>query len=150
MSCSDLHQSFTDVLVIYYDRPYVVMGRPLYFTPVVSLFFSRLFSVVVDCMSTIFPHDVVLMRIYNASLKMCCTRLAENTGRKNSQNSPSSHRRTICRTIFSQLRHVFTIQIYLLHMFSPYGEFRHTSGCDRLAGFGHPSKFQRVFSSCLC
>ena len=29
-------------------------------------------------------------------------------------------------------------------MSSQYGELRLTSGCDRLAGLGHPSKFQRV------
>jgi len=72
--------------------------------------------------------------------------LAEYTGCKNSPKIP--HLRTIaqlCRAISSQLRHVSTIgQQYLLHMFSQYGELRPTSGWDRLAGLGHPSKFQRV------
>jgi len=36
-------------------------------------------------------------------------------------------------------------QQYLLHMSSEYGELRPTSCWDRLAGLGHPSKFQRVW-----
>jgi len=53
--------------------------------------------------------------------------------------------------ISSQLRHVPTIrrklvkQQYLLHMSPQYGELRPTNGWDRLAGLGHPSKFQRVY-----
>ena len=35
-----------------------------------------------------FTHSVTLVRIQNAGLKMCCTWLAENTGRR---NSPSGH-----------------------------------------------------------
>jgi len=71
---------------------------------------------------------------------MCCTRLAENTGRKMMQ---------ICRAMSSQLKHVSTVgkklvrQQYLVHMPSQYGELRPTNGRDRLAGLGHPSKFQR-------
>ena len=38
--------------------------------------------------------------------EMCCSRLAENTGR---QKSPSGHHRTTYRAISSQLRHVSTI-----------------------------------------
>jgi len=58
--------------------------------------------------------------------------------------------RNVCRTISSQLKHVsmtgkkLVKQQYLLHMSSPYGEFRPTNGWDRLAGLGHPSKFQWV------
>ena len=37
---------------------------------------------------------------------MCCTRLAENTGRK---KSPFRHHRTICLAVSSQLKHVSTI-----------------------------------------
>jgi len=33
-------------------------------------------------------------------------------------------------------------QQYVLHMLSQYGELRPTNGQDRLAGLGHPSKFQ--------
>jgi len=42
---------------------------------------------------------------------MCCTRLARNAGHKKiAKNSPSGHYRTICRAIFSQLRHILTIE----------------------------------------
>ena len=82
---------------------------------------------------------------------MCCTRLAESTGRKN--DAKYRHLGTIaqvCRAISSQLRHVSTIgkklvkQQYLPHMSSQYGELRLTSGWDLLASLGHPSKFERV------
>jgi len=83
---------------------------------------------------------------------MCCTRLAENTGRKN--YAKNGHLRTIaplCRAISSQLRHVSTIgkkfvkqQRYLLHMSSEYGELRPTNSWDLLGSLGHLSKFQRV------
>jgi len=78
-------------------------------------------------------------------------RLAENTGRK--KLPKSRHLGTIaqlCWAVSSQLRHVSTIgkklvkQPYLLNMSSQYGKFRPTSGRDRLAGLGHPRKFQRV------
>jgi len=82
--------------------------------------------------------------------EMCCTRLAENTGRKNSPKI--RHLRTIeqlCRAIPSQIRHQSTIrkkvkQQYLFHMSSQYGELRPINGWDRLTSFGHPSKFRRV------
>jgi len=82
---------------------------------------------------------------------MCCTRLAENTGRKN--DAKNCHLGTIaqlCRAISSQLRHVSTIskkpvkQQYLLHMTLQYVELRPTSGWDRFLSLGCPSKFQRV------
>jgi len=68
------------------------------------------------------------------------------------------HMRTIaqiCPAISSQIRHVLIIgkktfkQLYLLHMPSQYGERRLTSGWDRLASFGHPTKFQRVSRLCF-
>ena len=70
--------------------------------------------------------------------EMCCTRLAENTGRKTRQEVVTCMG-TIpqrCRTISSQLRHVSTIgkklvkQQYLPHMplQLQYGELRPTSG----------------------
>jgi len=82
---------------------------------------------------------------------MCCTRLAENTGRKKSPKI--CHLRIIaqlCRAISSQLRHVSTIgkklvkQQYLLHMPSSYGELQPTNSWDRFGSVGHPCKFQRV------
>jgi len=78
---------------------------------------------------------------------MCCMRLAENTGLKNdAKKSSSGHHRTGC--IFA-IKALSTIgkkfkQQYLFHMSSQYGEHRPTSGWDRLAGLGHPSKFQRL------
>jgi len=56
----------------------------------------------------------------------------------------------ICRGISPQVRHVSTIggkvikQQYLLQISRQYGELRRTNGWDRLASWGHPSKFQRV------
>jgi len=85
--------------------------------------------------------------------EMCCTRLAENTGRKN--HAKSRHLLTITqlyRAISSQLKHISTIrkklidQQYLLHKVSQYGEHRPTNGWDRCGSLGHSSKFQRVSS----
>ena len=55
----------------------------------------------------------------------------------------------LSQAVSSQLRHVSTIGKKLvkqqyLHMCPQYGELRPTSGSDRLAGLGHPSKFQQV------
>jgi len=66
---------------------------------------------------------------------MCCTRLAENTGRK--KVAKNRHLDTIaklCRAMSLQLRQLSTIgkklvkQQYLLYMSSQYGEVRPTSG----------------------
>jgi len=81
----------------------------------------------------------------------CCTRLADNAGRKMSPKS--RHLGTIvqlCRAISSQLRHVSTIgkklvkQQYLLQMSPQYGELRSTSGWDQSGSLRHPCTFQRV------
>ena len=85
------------------------MDRPLYFAAVVSIFlllsssFPRLFSAVGNWMSTILPHnDVGLSANSTCRSEMCCTRLAENTGRKKSPNSPSGyHRTTLSACIFA-------------------------------------------------
>jgi len=46
--------------------------------------------------------------------EMCCTRLAENTGRKNYAKSPSAHHRTTLSSfISSHLRHISTIEVLL-------------------------------------
>jgi len=84
-------------------------------------------------------HNVWLSRGPSANLEcrseMCCTWLAENTGRKN--DAKNRHLGTILqfyRAISSQLRHVSTIgkklvkQQYLLHTWPQYGELRPTSG----------------------
>jgi len=62
---------------------------------------------------------------------MCCTWLAENTGRKNdAKNRHLGTMRQLCRAISSQLRYLSTIekklvtQQYLLHVSSQYGELR--------------------------
>ena len=97
-------------------------------------FFPRVISAAADWMS-----------------ETCCTRLAENTGRK--KVAKNRHLGTIaqlCRAISLQLRHVSTIgkklvkQQYLLHMSSQDGELRSTNGWDLLTTLGHPCKFQLV------
>jgi len=53
--------------------------------------FPRLISAVGDSMSTILPHMVGLSANLECMSELCCTRLAENTGRK---KSPFRHHRT--------------------------------------------------------
>jgi len=90
-----------------------------------SSFFPRLISSVADWMTTILPHMVWLSANLECWCEMYCTRLTENTGRKN--DAKNRHLGTIakiCQAISSQLRHVSTIgkklvkQQYLLHMSS--------------------------------
>ena len=75
---------------------------------------------------------------------MCCTRLAENTGRKKVDKN-----RHLGTAICSQQRQISTIgkklvkQQYVLQM-SPQYELRPTSGWDRFVSLGHPCKFQWV------
>ena len=97
------------------------------------LLFPRLISAVADWMSAILPHMVWRCGL-SANLRCrnetCCTRLAENTGRKNSPKK--RHLGTIaqlCRAISSQLRHTYrqsekklVKKQYLLHMSPQYGE----------------------------
>ena len=77
----------------------------------------------------------------------CCTRLAENTGRK---NSPSGHHRaTLSGYIFATKAHIdnrknIVKQQCIPHMSLQYGELWPTSRWDLLATLGHSSKFQRV------
>ena len=86
---------------------------------------------------------------------MCCTWLAENTGRKN--DATNRHLRTIpqlCRAMSSQLRHVSTIgeklvkQHYLLHMSPQYGEFDPLAAEIVSGVWGTPATFNgfRVFA----
>jgi len=85
---------------------------------------------------------------------MCCTRLAENTRRK---NSPSAHHRTtLSGYIFATKalmdnRKKVVKQQYLLHMSSQYGELQCTNGWDRFVSLGHPANFNkfRVLASLL-
>jgi len=79
---------------------------------------------------------------------MCCTRLAENTGRK---NSPFGHyRTTLSSSIFAMKACIdnrkkkLVKHQYLLRMSSQYGELRSTNGWDQFTSLWHPSKFQLV------
>jgi len=129
---------------------------PLYFCPVVSSsihlsFFPRL----------ILPSQIGWLPYLqtwcglSANLgcrsETCCTRLAENAGRKKSPKI--RHLDTIaqiCRALSSQLRHASTIgkkllkQQYLPHMSLQYGALPCSSGWDHFVNLGHPSEFQRV------
>jgi len=81
---------------------------------------------------------------------MCCTRLAENTRRKNRQKFAIwNHRKNVSGCIFATTacidnRKKLVKQQYLLRNTSQYGELRPISGSDRYTSLGHPSKFQRV------
>jgi len=71
-------------------------------------------------MSAILPHLIIIIIILFARTwcglsanvrcrsETCCTRFAENTGRKKCQKSPSGHHRTSFSAISLQLRHVST------------------------------------------
>jgi len=84
--------------------------------------------------------------------EMCCTRLAENTGRKKRQKfaicAPSHNFATAA---FINNHKKIVKQQYLLRMSSQCGELRPTNGWDRLAGLGHPGNFNgfRVLTSLL-
>jgi len=88
--------------------------------------------------------------------EMCCTRLAENTGRKKSPKSRNTVAQ-LYRAVSLQLRHVSTIgkkivkQQYLLHMWGQYAEPRPTNGWDQFGSLGHPANFNgfRVLASLL-
>jgi len=102
-------------------------------------------------MSAILAHMVWPWCEFKMKAETCCTRLAENTGRKKvTKNRHLGTIAQICWAISSQLRHVSTIgkkldkQQYVLHMSSLYGELLPTSGWDRFGSLGHPCKFQRV------
>jgi len=81
--------------------------------------------------------------------EMYCTRLAENTGRK---NSPSAHHRTTLSgymfatktCIDNRKKNLLNSNISSLHMSSEYSELPPTNGWDRLASLGHSSKCQRI------
>ena len=81
-------------------------------------------------------HDVALVRIYiGCRSETCCTRLAENTGRKKSpKKSRSTHHRTnlsgytFANKALIDNRKNLVKQPYLLHTSSQRGELRPTSG----------------------
>jgi len=71
--------------------------------------------------------------------EMCCTRLAENTGRKNSPSAP--HRKTLSGHICTT-KDFIDSQKNLLN--SNISSTSLQNSWDRLAGLGHPSQFQQV------
>jgi len=95
-------------------------------------------------------HGVSLLPSVNLECRseMCCTRLAENTGRKKSPSGP--HRTTLSGYIFATKAHIdnrkkkLVKQQYVLQMSPRYGELRLTSGWDRFVSLGHLTKFQLV------
>ena len=102
--------------------PYVIgqaivfLSRGFFFFFFFFLFFPRLISAAAGWMSIPYFHTWCGP---SANLEyrseMCCTRLAENTGRKN--DAKSRHLGTIvqlCRAMSSQLRHISTIGKKLL------------------------------------
>ena len=116
------------------------------------LLFPRLFSAVVDWMSTIYFHTWCGLSANLGWSETCCTRIAHrwNTGRK--KIAKIRHLGTIAqryRAISSQLRHVSTVgktcqTAISPHMSLQYGELRPTNSWELLVSLGHPSKFQRV------
>jgi len=137
------------------------MDRPLYFKPVVCIFlllssYSFLFYFASPNLSgrRLDVCHTSTRRGLSANLECrsetCCTWLAENTGRKITQKSPSPHRRTtLSGNIFAikvciDNRKKLVKRQYLLHMSSQYSELRPINGWDPLASLEHPSKFQRV------
>ena len=77
---------------------------------------------------------------------MYCTRLAENTGRKNRHFGIIAQ---LCRifatnAFIDNWKKKLVKQQYLPHMSPQYGEVLPTSGCYLLTSLGHPSKFQRI------
>jgi len=94
---------------------YIVIGRPLGFTPVVFSFFF-FFSLPIlsgrklDVYHTSIHDVAALSANLECRSEMLCTRLIENTARKNYAKTPSVHHRTICRVMSSRLRRVSTIE----------------------------------------
>ena len=117
--------------------PYVI-GQTIIFSSCgffLSVFFPRLISAVANWMSAILPHMVCdLSANLRCRSEPCCTRLAENTGRKSRQRSPSGHHRTtLSGYIFATKAHIdnrkkLVKQQYVLQMSPQYGELQPTSG----------------------
>ena len=81
---------------------------------------------------------------------MCCTWLAEKTGRKNDTKNAiwaPSHNFVglyLRNWGMNQQSEKIVKQQYLLHMSPQYGELRSTSGWDPFRSLRHPSYFQRL------
>jgi len=81
---------------------------------------------------------------------MCCTRLAENTGRKMTQKiaicAPSHNFVGLCLRNEARIdnrKKLLNRNISSTHL-PQYGKLRPTNGWDRFGSLGHPCKFQRV------
>jgi len=121
--------------------------RALYFCPVVSFFFfssSNLSGL------AYFYTWCGLSANLECRSEMCCTRLAENTERKN--DTKNFHLRSIrhlsgwifTTTACIDNRKQLVKQQYLIHMSPQYGKLRPTSGWDSFGSLQHPSRFQQV------
>ena len=145
-------------IFMYYGCPV-----PLYFCPVISIFFLSFFISSpnlngrrLDVCHTS-THGVSLSANLRCRSETCCTRLAGNAGRK--KVAKNRHLGTItqlCWAISSQLRHMLTIgkklvkQRYVLHMSPQYGELRPTNGWDPSGSLRRLCKFQRVLRQRYC
>ena len=112
-------------------------------------FFRRLISAVADCIPYFHTWCGLSANLRRRS-ETCCTRLAENTGRKKvaKKSPPGHHRTTLSGYIFATKARIDNrkkcLFKQLLHMSSQYGELRPTNSWDRFTSLGHPCKFQRV------
>jgi len=105
-----------------------------------SFFFSRLISAIV-CLPYFHTYCGLSANLRCRS-ETCCTRLAENTGRK---KSPKIAIWTLLHNFVGYIfatkaridsREKLVKQQYVLHMSPQYGELRPTSGLDRLTSLG--------------
>ena len=98
------------------------------------LLFPRLISAVAGWILPYFHTWCGLSANLRCRSETCCTRLAENTGRKKVAKIANwHHRTTLLGYIFATKAHIdnqkkLVKQQYVLHMFSQYGELRPTSG----------------------
>jgi len=124
-------------------------------------FFPRLISAVGDWMTAILPHMVWhcgLSANLGCRSETCCTRLAENAGRKKLPKI------AICAPSYKfvglylrnwgtyrQSEKKLVKQQYLLQMFSQYGELWPTSSWYRSGSLGHPANLNgfRVLAALL-
>jgi len=93
------------------DADIIFLPCGVYLSSFFYLFFPRPISAVRDWLSTILHTWCGLSANLECMSEMCCTWLAENTGRK---KSPSRTIAQFCRAISLQLRHVPTIRKILV------------------------------------
>ena len=128
--------------------------RTLYFAAVVSSFVFLFFlaysqRLQIGCLPY-FHTWCGLSANLECMSETCCRRLAENRGRKDhAKIAVSAPSHNFDGYIFATKAHMdnrkkVVKERCMLHMSSQRGEFRPTSGWDRLAGLGRRSEFQRV------